>query len=314
MSFIACFFYAIHNYLISYGAILRPSMSSVYPQWMTYLSFFLVYHAFLGIQNIQKGDKFWNRNNSMIYKGTDKNAIDYLILFGLILRAIGSVGGFLNTYGIIRAAQIANLSPSVAMSFTSFTMFLVSLVFYLAYNEKLTIKLIMGMMLVVMAVFLVGIDKAISDYNSKESDVLKSFAPILLAILQCFFYSFNAFVVRFLGRRNYSAIRITIDYLFLYSFFALTLFVYEITYGQSYTFQEILPITGASICLVFGHICYNYGLVNATGGKVQGIVQLQCIIQLVFEIILDRRIPSIIEVIALGLGLLGAVVMADSKS
>ena len=93
--------------------------------------------------------------------------------------------------------------------------------------------------------------------------------------------------MRFLSRRGYNSIRITIDYLFLYSLFALGMYIHEVYYVQPFTFEQILLISIASVLVTLGHGCYFYALANGIGGKVQGILQLQSIVQIAFEIAID---------------------------
>ena len=78
------------------------------------------------------------------------------------MRTLVSLFSVLNTYAIIRAAQKADMSPAIALSFTSLTMFLVPLIFFILFKERLTSKLIFGMLIVLFSVILVGISKASS--------------------------------------------------------------------------------------------------------------------------------------------------------
>ena len=86
---------------------------------------------------------------------------DKVTLILLALRALGSVFAFATTYWIINAAYEADLSPAVALSFTSLTMFLVAIIFFFLYHEKLTLRLFLGMILVLLAVALIAANKAV---------------------------------------------------------------------------------------------------------------------------------------------------------
>ena len=115
------------------------------------------------------------------------------------------------------------MSPALAMSFSSISIFAIALICYIKYKEQVNLKLFVGMVLIVGAVVLVSLSRA----TKNSSDVTFSLAPVMLGLGQGLIYAFNALCVKYLGRKGYSSIRITIDYLFIYSFFPMILFFYE---------------------------------------------------------------------------------------
>ena len=84
--------------------------------------------------------------------------------------------------------------------------------------------------------------------------------------------TYNSFCVKLLGSRGYSSIRITIDYLFLYSFFPLVLYIYEVNYGEPYTIENILVISAACLILMIGHFLSIYAYVHGNGSKTASII------------------------------------------
>ena len=118
-----------------------------------------------------------------MFSKENKDKIDKYTILLLILRACGSICAFATTLAIMRAAQRADLSPSVAMSFTALTMFVVSIIFYFLYKERLTCKLVIGMLLVLIAIALVAISKTLNYNGSGELNLFAVFTPILLALL-----------------------------------------------------------------------------------------------------------------------------------
>ena len=142
---------------------------------------------------------------------------------------------FTTTYWIINSAYAADLSPAVAMSFTSLNIFLVALLFYFLYHEKLTLRLFLGMLVVMVAVALIAMNK--SGNSHSDVNLMLAFKPIMFSLIQCIFFTFNTLVTRMLGLRGYNSVRIAIDYLFIFSFFCLAMFFYETFYGEPYTWQ-----------------------------------------------------------------------------
>lgn len=148
------------------------------------------------------------------------------------------------TYYISISSINANLSPSIAMSFVSMTMFNVAILFYFLYGELLTKKVFIGMFLVLISMIIISLEKAhehsntTSNPDSKDDiGVFTKLLPVMFAIIMSFFNAINTFFMRYLGRRGYSPIRISVDYLYIYSFFSMTIFFYETFFGEPYTWS-----------------------------------------------------------------------------
>ena len=243
---------------------------------MVFFAAFWLYHGSIALDNVRQGKKVWIKENSLFYK--DGNGqFDYKCLIGLTLRAIGSVFAMATVYFISNASYEADLSPSIAMSFTSSTMFLVALLFYFLYGETLTKRVFIGMFLVLVSILMVSVSKASQTALPGKEDVglLTKILPILLALFLSCLNTSNNFFVRYLGLRGYSAIRIAVDYLYIYSFFSMSGFLYETFYGTPYTWPQIYPMLFASACLLIGHSLGNYALKNGNGGMMSAIIQLQ---------------------------------------
>lgn len=123
------------------------------------------YHITIGVQNLRQGKRLWNKENSLFYKdGSGK--FDINSIYGLVGRAVGSIFAMGCTYYISISSINANLSPSIAMSFVSMTMFNVAILFYFLYGERLTKKVFIGMFLVLISMVIISLEKANEHNNS----------------------------------------------------------------------------------------------------------------------------------------------------
>ena len=156
------------------------------------------------------------------------------------------------------------------MSFSSTSIFMVTILFYFIFKEKVTMKVFIGMLFVMAAVFLVGYSSS-ARQSSSELQVL-SIVPVLLGLFQGVLNTYNNFCVKILGNRGYSSIRITIDYLFLYSFFPLALYIKEVNYGEPYSLENIIVISAACMILMIGHFLAIYAFIHGNGGKTTTII------------------------------------------
>lgn len=67
----------------------------------------------------------------------------------------------------------------------------------------------------------------------------------------------------------------------------------------------------ASTCLIFGHAFASYALKHGNGGLISAVIQVNALFQLLLEVIVYMRIPTLIEILALAIGFTGAAVMAN---
>ena len=116
---------------------------------------FIIFHGYYAIDAKTKTGNFWNKSNSAYYK-MNPNRFDYVCLSYIFLRVIGSVGSFVNLYFVSHMAYLADMSPALAVSFSTCSIFIVAIVFYFMFGDRVNLKLFVGMLFVVSAVLLVG--------------------------------------------------------------------------------------------------------------------------------------------------------------
>lgn len=72
----------------------------------------------------------------------------------------------------IKYSKMANTSPSVVLSFQSFGTFMTALLFYFVFKEKLSLKHLIGMSVIMIGVLIIGYSKSQgtqSDNSSQDS-------------------------------------------------------------------------------------------------------------------------------------------------
>jgi len=178
----AAFFFGIQNYLIAVATVHRPSLSCIYPQFVGYITCYPVFHLVKAIKN--KVNSSEEPQKSPYYDATG-HFIPLVLVF-LAIRASGSVLGFFNTYFIAIAAIRAGVSVGVILSIASLSAFFTALVFYLVYKERLRLKHVFGMFVMLLCLGSIAMSKsgppsARGEPLSTES-LLPVYVPIMLTL------------------------------------------------------------------------------------------------------------------------------------
>ena len=94
-------------------------------------------------------------------------------------------------------AKQANISPAVIFSMSALSSFIVALVFYFLYKERLSVNHIIGMLVILVSVVLVPVTKAFSNNTNSDGepiDLIKILIPISFAMLLCACFAASALV------------------------------------------------------------------------------------------------------------------------
>jgi drug/metabolite transporter (DMT)-like permease len=139
----------------------------------------------------------------------------------------------------MKYAVASGTSPSIILSINSVTSFFCAIAFYVVYGEKLKVKHLIGMCLMVCCVVIIGLSKSISStllevedneasdpnlgpYESQQSSVI---IPICLALLYSVIATITCLISRMVLSRGYSHFQYVLDYLFIYGVCISILFV-----------------------------------------------------------------------------------------
>ncbi|CDW75190.1 UNKNOWN [Stylonychia lemnae] len=147
-----------------------------------------------------------------------------------------------------------------------------------------------------------------------ESSEISVLIPILLALGQCILFTGTALTVRIVSKQGYSTLQFSFDIGLLLGIFYIGMFIYEHYNVQPYQFSDVIYFFVAAFILILSIMTQNYALKMGKGGLASAIVQTQCFFQLLIEITFDKKIPNLMQIIALICGILGAVTIALAKN
>jgi len=92
------------------------------------------------------------------------------------------------------------------------------------------------------------------------------------------------------------------------------LMMYQQMYETPYTWGEAWPVGVGSYFLVAGVITLNIAVAYGKAGPSQALVQIQVIVQLVFEILVFGLVPNWLQFVGMAMGVAGACVISLGKA
>ena len=91
------------------------------------------------------------------------------------------------------------------------------------------------------------------------------------------------------------------------------LFIYSWVTEGPFTFLQISIIQIAATCINIAVITFNFSLKLGKGGITMSICTLQNLFQLIFEVIIEGRIPKAFEIVAMLCALTGSIMIGLAK-
>lgn len=229
-----------------------------------------------------------------------------------MMRGILGTCCWFNFFNIIEKTIQSGVNPSVVVSLATITSFTTAIVFYFIFQEKLQFRHLIGMVLATASVILI----AYSEESQLQNDGrLSVFVPIAYESIQIVFYTTNLVITRFaLRNQNNSNLKYISSYLCIYGISPCIGFWYTVIYKEGYTSSDIAPMILASFLMILGHICMNEATKYGKVGITQAIQQTQCIVQLILEVVVLNRVPKQMELGAIGLAIVGAMIISIGSS
>jgi drug/metabolite transporter (DMT)-like permease len=196
-----------------------------------------VYHGFTTIRRYKLTGKIWTPIQSSFYRRD--GTLSAKKTGGMVARGFFALINFIVLFGTMKYAVASGTSPSIILSINSVTSFFCAIAFYVVYGEKLKVKHLIGMCLMVCCVVIIGLSKSISStllevedneasdpnlgpYESQQSSVI---IPICLALLYSVIATITCLISRMVLSRGYSHFQYVLDYLFIYGVCISILFV-----------------------------------------------------------------------------------------
>ncbi len=133
-----------------------------------------------------------------------------------------------------------------ASSFTS------ALLFYLFYKEKLALRHLIGMLFMLFCIVFISLSKPAVSISLESKGWIG--IPILLSLLQVFYFTLGAFVVKTAVSKGFHPFRISVDMFAWTSLFFFILFMYshyciELPY-DTYIFFYVVMAGFTFVCAV----------------------------------------------------------------
>ncbi len=137
--------------------------------------------------------------------------------------------------------------------------------------------------------------------------------PLLLALGFCFMIAISSMIARLVIKRGrMSSLQYSADVMLTQNLVFTTL-AYLHHQDSPYSPRELYSIGLASVIACIAGICLNGALTYGKAGPVQALVQLQSPTQLMLELIVYAKVPSVLGLCGMGVSTFGAMVIILSK-
>ena len=119
-----------------------------------YVLAFFIYHINQIINNKKLYGKGWDKSRSRYFR--PNGSLNWFNILGIITRAGLAFLGTILIYLTFQYSVLAGIISSIVISILSGTAFFTSLAFYLIYREMLTIRHLVGMILLIGGIFVIA--------------------------------------------------------------------------------------------------------------------------------------------------------------
>jgi drug/metabolite transporter (DMT)-like permease len=172
--------------------------------WFGFILNFAFYHLKTAREASTQFGSYWSKERSAYFKietETGAYKLNNYNLYSIALRSTLLTAVMFPLYFMMKTAIEAGVSTAVINSIIGFTSFLSALMFWLAFNETLSKKHVIGMLFLLGSMTLISLSPQLEDKPIHQQS--KSiWVPISLAILCCFIYSFSTLLAKFVIPRG----------------------------------------------------------------------------------------------------------------
>lgn len=152
----------MQNYAIQNLVKIRNDVSALYPAWIIIFPITIIYHVYQAYKTKKTHGQWWSKERSAFLEKSPPHKIHKFNIFALFYRGtIGTLGVFM-IFWISKYSQLAGLSPAVILSIQAFSTVSTSILFLILYKERLMVKHIVGMSLIIASIVMIGVAKQIS--------------------------------------------------------------------------------------------------------------------------------------------------------
>ena len=160
--------YAVHNFITANAmARWRNSVTVLFPEWTALILVPALYHLYRAKFLVHPATgRYWCKGHSVFYKEGD---FYWPPFWNILARGMTSIlvpiTIALSTY----FSREIGVSPAVVQSFTTLSSFMTAVGFYFSFGERLNLKHILGMLMIVGSVIIVAISKSVPEEEGRNT-------------------------------------------------------------------------------------------------------------------------------------------------
>ena len=138
--------------------------------------------------------------------------------------------------------------------------------------------------------------------------------PISIVSFSIFLLTLGSWTSRAARSVKYAPNQFVADFCLTAAFFYLLGFLYVHFFsGTPYTLEEFVLMVLAGFIIEAAFLCLNAAMLSGKGALAMAISQTQSFFWLFLELVISFRVPYLYELVAMGVGLSGATVIALAK-
>eukprot|EP00347_Sterkiella_histriomuscorum_P005828 403355116 len=238
----------------------------------------------------------------------------------LIHNIIRSLSFFALTWFLLMTADYclkADMNIGITFSILCLAVVFQTLYGWIVYKESVSIQALIGISMIIMGVVGISLTKSsnkssASNSNSEISQADKDYyqaMAITLSIICSFIYFLRAAQAKYLAVRGYSAFDFSIDSGLTTGIFCLICSIYFFLINHpAYTLKNIILSFILSVLLMLNALLGLTAIVKGPMGPTQAIIQSNSAFTTILSVIFLGLVPSVIQVTALIVIILGVVV------
>eukprot|EP00347_Sterkiella_histriomuscorum_P017280 403349988 len=310
--------YGLFNFFIYIAVNGVMDLRTIYLLNIFSILYYIGFHSQVGISLKQEKGTFWTKEDSAYIKSNGK--LDIRLVVIIVCRFFSQLCSTLIMYLILITSIQSGINASIIFSIYAGASIFCSLAFYVIYKESLSLKHVLGIIIVFLSVVLIANGNYEPTQQTKdrlaittEADETSVIIPITLAIVNCFIFVFNSILVREVRKTKISTSQYTADSQLMIASLWTVLGIHQHFYVQAYTWTEAMPVLIASIMYTLGLIFFNGAISYGIAGPVQAMIQIQAPFQLILEVIFTKSYPSILGLSGMVVCIAGALLFIFSK-
>ncbi|CAI2367431.1 unnamed protein product [Moneuplotes crassus] len=306
--------FALGNYVLGIHADLGVLAREVSENGS--LVFVIIFLLFSIVKSKYQGKTYWSWE-SCNFRDQETDGIHWIKVFGTVVYTlINVIQGFLVVF-TFQFATYANMNQGILTSLFSFSAIFSALLAYFIFQDRLRIWHGIGIVFMILCIVGLGIGSEEESElegldESGHSLFFYSLISILFGILCPVCFSVGGLVVRYFSDNyNYCPIDLTISCYFWSNVILIICMIFTFEYGSHpFILSEYLQIAASGLLTAIGVVFLNMAVTCGLAGPVFALANIQVIIQTILQVLINGKVPNLIEIIAAALGVIGACTIA----